>query len=208
MKKLSSYASGRWDHRFESCHFDHLGIIQTIKVWVVPFFFSRRTRTKVLRRLENIVVAYRLRKPAALPSPYFLRVRRHKQLSTVYASLTCHLDQKTAENKLFWLVFGCFSIYFPQNLLFSVNHMFAWFLGFLLDFSWLFLNPFENPFSLFPTTQFLRADGCFPPAIALIIIPTNWNLFFSLLYPHHSVSNSDVRLNILRWVGCWFDLFA
>ena len=55
---------------------------------------------------------------------------------------SCHFDQKTAENKLFWLVFGCFSIYFSQNRLFSVDHMFAWFWGFLLDFSWLFLNPF------------------------------------------------------------------
>ena len=50
--------------------------------------------------------------------------------------------KKTAENKLFWLVFGCFYIYFSQNRLFSVDHMFAWFWGFLLDFSWLFLNPF------------------------------------------------------------------
>ena len=57
-------------------------------------FLFCRTRTKVLRRLENIVVAYRLRKPSALPSPYFLRARPHKQLSTVYASLTRHFDQK------------------------------------------------------------------------------------------------------------------
>ena len=38
---------------------------------------------------------------------------------------SCHFDQKTAENKLFWLVFGCFSICFSQNRLFSVDHMFA-----------------------------------------------------------------------------------
>ena len=38
---------------------------------------------------------------------------------------SCHFDQKTAENKPFWLVFGCFSIYFSQNRLFSVDHMFA-----------------------------------------------------------------------------------
>ena len=71
---------------------------------------------------------------------------------------SCHLDQKTAENKLFLLVFGCFSIYFSQNRMFSVDHMFAWFFDFLLDFSWLFLNPFENPFSLLAAMQFLRAD--------------------------------------------------
>ena len=47
----------------------------------------------VLRRLGNIVVAYRLRKPAALPSPYFLRARRRKQLSTVSYSLTRRFDQ-------------------------------------------------------------------------------------------------------------------
>ena len=47
------------------------------------FFYFRGTRTKVLRRLENIVIAYRLRKSAALPSPYFLRARRQKQLSIV-----------------------------------------------------------------------------------------------------------------------------
>ena len=46
--------------------------------------------------------------------------------------------KKAAENKLFWLVFGCFSIYFPQNRLFSVDHMFAYFLlfgGFSITFS-------------------------------------------------------------------------
>ena len=28
---------------------------------------------------------------------------------------SCHFDQKTAENKPFWLVFGCFSLYFAQK---------------------------------------------------------------------------------------------
>ncbi len=71
--------------------------------YIRPWRKSRHTTAspRLLRLLENIVVAYRLRKPSALPSPYFLRARPHKQLSTVYASLTCHFDQKTAENKLF-----------------------------------------------------------------------------------------------------------
>ena len=85
------------------------------------FFFSRRTRTKVLRRLENIVAAYRLRKSAALPSPYFLRARRHKQLSTIYASLTCHFDQKTAENEPFLTCFRLFLCFFHKNDDFGVT---------------------------------------------------------------------------------------
>ena len=49
---------------------------------------------------------------------------------------SCHFDQKTAENKLFWLVFGCFSIYFPQNWMFSVDHMFA-----LISNPWTVFSP-------------------------------------------------------------------
>ena len=77
-----------------------------------PFPYLGGTRTKVLRRLENIVTAYRLRKPAALPSPYFLRALRRKQLLTVYCSLTLHLDQKLAENEPFLTCFRLFSILF------------------------------------------------------------------------------------------------
>ena len=60
--------------------------------------------------------------------------------------------------------------------MFLVDHMFALFFRFLLDFLLLFLNPFENPFSLLSATQILRADESFSSALALIIIPTNWNL--------------------------------
>ena len=42
--------------------------------------------------------------------------------------------------------------------MFLVDHMFALFFRFLLDFPLLFLNPFENPFSLLSATQILRAD--------------------------------------------------
>ena len=39
-----------------------------------------------------------------------------------------------------------------------------------------FGKQFPKPFSLFPPTQILRADDCFSSALALYIIPTNWNL--------------------------------
>ena len=58
---------------------------------------------RVLRRLENIVPAYRLRKPSALPSPYFLRARRRKQLSTVSYSLTRRFDQKILQKRIYFL---------------------------------------------------------------------------------------------------------
>ena len=57
-----------------------------------------RTRSAVLRRLENIVVAYRLRKTTALPTRYFHRARREKQLITVFPSLTRRFDQKTKDS--------------------------------------------------------------------------------------------------------------
>ena len=52
----------------------------------------------VLRRLGNIVVAPRLRKTSPLPTPYFLRSRRRKQLSTVSDSLTRRFDQKDKDS--------------------------------------------------------------------------------------------------------------
>ena len=59
----------------------------------------------VLRRLENIVPVYRLRKPSALPSPYFLRARRRKQLSTVSYSLTRRFDQVKEDIPLWYIFF-------------------------------------------------------------------------------------------------------
>ena len=47
---------------------------------------------------------------------------------------------------------------------------------FLGDFPLLFLNPFENPFSLLSAMQFLRADRSFSASPRFFIIPTNWNL--------------------------------
>ena len=52
-----------------------------------------------------------------------------------------------------------------KNQLFSVEHMFALFFDSYWIFSWLFLDPFENPFSLLSAIQILRADGCFPSAL-------------------------------------------
>ena len=115
-----AHRSGRWDRRFESCHFDHRQCRSQKSGTDTADFLIYHTMTE-----------FRYDRP----------------------------HQKTAENKPFWLVFGCFSICFSQNRLFSVDHMFALFFRLLLDCSWLFLNPFENPFSLLTAMQFLRADG-------------------------------------------------
>ena len=47
---------------------------------------------------------------------------------------------------------------FSTKLAISVDHMFACFFGFYWIISYLFLDPFENPFSLLSATQILRAD--------------------------------------------------
>ena len=71
-----------------------------------PALLQHRLRTAwtltqgVLRRLGNIVVAPRLRKTLPLPTPYFLRSRRRKQLSTVSYSLTRRFDQNYTQKLL------------------------------------------------------------------------------------------------------------
>ena len=40
---------------------------------------------------------------------------------------------------------------------------------------------FSEPFSLPTAMQILRADDCFSSALALIIIPTKWNLEYSFI---------------------------
>ena len=112
---------------------------------------------------------------------------------------SCHFDQKTAENKLFWLVFGCFSICFSQKRLFSIDHMFAlisnlW-TAFYRDFSFVA----KKPFLCLLRCKFWGLTDCFLPALLVLFSPTNWNLsvlqLLNLIGNHSHVFGVGINFN-------------
>ena len=65
---------------------------------------------------------------------------------------------KISRKRAFLDLFSANFYIFSTKLAISVDHMFACFFGFYWIISYLFLDPFENPFSLLSATQILRAD--------------------------------------------------
>ena len=119
---------------------------------------------------------------------------------------SCHFDQKTAENKLFWLVFGCFSIYFLQNRLFLVDHMFALISNLWTVFSPWFSLCFKKPlffaycdanfegwqfFSVSPRSYHLdKLEFVFLIAFLLLLNNSSCSLSDTLYFENHYMTKS------------------
>ena len=132
-----AYLFGYWRPRVRILRTERVEFTRKRQAWeysppvkIPPSIIFHRTQTRsaVLRRLENIVCysAVRMRRMTQYTASgmrlrqllclqlFSARARRHKQLSTVYASLTCHFDQKQPKASYFYLFSAVFLYIFHE----------------------------------------------------------------------------------------------